>query len=159
MYFELSLNRRIEPGALFKTENTPQDPGAAARLQFPQSHSYTFVNHVKPFCKWWDLGGELISSNLISLKPAWRPESVNISRNRVPSFGFQVYIICLRFSMLFLLRQCGGAIFMEMVTIWNDLGLPTAPSPFAKCWKCLQPPWQKDHAREPLLKALDVKTS
>ena len=66
---------------------------------------------------------------LFSLNVAWRPASVNISRNRTPSFGFQVNIIRLRFSMLFLLRQCGGAIFMEMVTIWNDLGLPTAPSP------------------------------
>ena len=54
---------------------------------------------------------------LFSLNVAWMPVSVNISRNRAPSFGFQVNIICLRFSMLFLLRQCGGAIFMEMVTI------------------------------------------
>ena len=54
---------------------------------------------------------------LFSLNVAWRPVSVNISLNRAPSFGFQVNIICLRFSMLFLLRQCGGAIFMEMVTI------------------------------------------
>ena len=54
---------------------------------------------------------------LFSLNVAWRPASVNISRNRAPSFGFQVNIIRLRYSMLFLLRQCGGAIFMEMVTI------------------------------------------